>query len=230
MGGIDPQSGDRRARPRGVPLSVVLPLVALAAIVASVTLLLVSRNTAPALPDNAQTSSVTGFDGQVLEPISEAPSLGGLRNYLGDRVSLASYRGKAVFLTFLYTHCPDVCPLITSKLHNTLARLGPNRDRQVQIVAISVDPHGDTPKAVAAFLKAHEMTGQMKYLIGGPGQLAPVWKSWNVGTSRDARNPELVAHTALVYGISASGKLVTIYPDSFQPSQIIHDLPRLLQE
>ena len=101
---------------------------------------------------------------------------------------------------------------------------------QVGFRSVSVDPRGDNPETVAAFLKAHEMTGRMKFLIGSAAQLAPVWKSWNVGSTRDAGNPELVAHTALVYGVSASGKLVTIYPENFQPGQIVHDLPKLLQE
>lgn len=229
----EPKAKDPAATPkrsRGVPLSLVLPLVALAAIVASVTVLLVSNHSTQALPGNAQSKSVTGYDGQVLEPLKPAPSFGGLRNYLGEPVSLAAYRGKAVLVTFLYTHCPDICPLITSQLHNTLEKLGPFRDRQVQIVAVSVDPRGDNPQTVAAFLKAHEMTGRMKFLIGSAVQLGPVWKSWNVGSTRDAGNPELVAHTALVYGVSASGKLVTIYPENFQPGQIVHDLPKLLQE
>jgi protein SCO1 len=232
MSSDEPKSKDTSARPRpkGVPLSLVLPLVALAAIVASVTVLLISHRSTPQLPGNAQTKSVTGYDGQVLEPIRDAPSLGPLRNYLGEKVDLASYRGKAVFVTFLYTHCPDICPLITSQLHNTLEKLGPDRDKQLQVVAVSVDPRGDNPRTVAAFLKAHEMTGRMKFLIGSAAQLGPVWKKWNVGSTRDAGDPELVSHSALIYGISASGKLVTIYPDSFQPKEIVHDLPKLLAE
>ena len=59
-------------------------------------------------------------------------------------MNLAGYRGKAVFVTFLYTHCPDVCPLIASQLHNALSRLG-SKAGQVQLVAVSVDPRGDTP-------------------------------------------------------------------------------------
>ena len=43
-----------------------------------------------------------------------------LRNYLGRRVTLAQYRGKAVLVTFLYTNCPDICPLIASNLRVAL--------------------------------------------------------------------------------------------------------------
>jgi len=42
-------------------------------------------------------------------------------------------------LTFIYSHCPDVCPLIVSQLRNSLLKLGTQSSR-VQIVAVSVDP------------------------------------------------------------------------------------------
>ena len=92
-------------------------------------------------------------------PPKPAPPLA-LDNYLGTPVNLASYRGKAVLVTFLYTHCPDVCPLIASKLHTALDRRCPPRaQRRSQIIAVSVDPRGDTPTTVAQFLAAHQMTG-----------------------------------------------------------------------
>jgi protein SCO1 len=224
-----PRTQGRSGMPRSVPLSVFFPMVALAAVVATVTVLLFHHPESQPLPGNVHSKSVTGFEGQLLSPRKPAPSVGGLRNYLGERVNLADYLGKAVFVTFLYTHCPDICPLMTAQLHNTLALLGPYRSRQLQIVAVSVDPKGDTRATVGQFLRAHQMTGRMKYLIGSAEQLGPVWEAWNVGSTIDAADPELVAHTALIYGISASGKLTTIYPENFHPQQIVHDLPKLLQ-
>jgi cytochrome oxidase Cu insertion factor (SCO1/SenC/PrrC family) len=96
-------------------------------------------------------------------------------------------------------------------------------------VIVSVDPHGDTRAAVAQFMRLHELAGEAKYLIGSAAQLGAVWKEWNIGSQADADNPALVAHTALVYGISGhSGKLTTIYPANFTPSEIVHDLPKLV--
>lgn len=215
---------------RGIPLSVVLPLIVIAAVVASATVLIATHHTSQALPGNVHSASVSGYFGESLSPRKMAPSVGGLRNYLGEKVDLAAYRGKAVFVTFLYTRCPDVCPLMTAELHNTLEQLGPARSKQLQIVAISVDPHHDNRQAVARFLRLHGMSGRMKYLIGNAEQLGPVWEAWNVGSEPDSVNPEFVAHSALIYGIAASGRLTTIYPENFKPNQIIHDLPKLLEE
>jgi protein SCO1/2 len=141
---------------------------------------------------------------------------------------LAADRGKAVFVTFLYAHCPDVCPLIASNLHNTYARMPPAMRSHVAIVAVSVDPRGDTPGTVAAFVRQHQLTGEAKYLLGSATQLGRVWEAWKVGSQADAGRPDQVSHTALIYGISASGKVTTIYSANFEPKQIIHDVPSLL--
>jgi protein SCO1/2 len=209
------RSGGRRA--------LLLPGLVGLVILGGVTALLAGGSSKLQAPGGASAS----FEGGVLNPIEPAPSLSTLRDYQGQPVSLASYRGKAVFVTFLYTHCPDACPLIAADLHTALLQLGARASR-VQLIAVSVDPRGDTPRAVADFLKEHGLTGQMQYLVGSGRELAPVWSAWHVGSSRDVGNPELVNHTALVYGVSAGGKLTTIYPAGFSPSQIVHDVRGLL--
>ncbi len=80
---------------------------------------------------------------------------------------------------------------------------------------------------MAAFLRAHALTGRMEYLLGSAGELGPVWAAWNVGSQRDSGRPELVAHSALVYGIGASGRLTTVYNADFNPADVIHDVPLL---
>ena len=205
---------------------VVPALVLLLAIVAALSFALFKGSTKPTLPDGAQQSApASGFDGTLALPARQAPAID-LRDYLGKRVTLAEYRGKAVLVTFLYANCPDVCPLIASNLRVALNLLG-KRASQAQVIAVSVDPRGDTLAAVARFVRAHEMVGRMQYLIGSPSELARTWKAWSVGSKREVGQPDLVAHDALVYGIDASGRLTTIYPASFEPSEIAHDVPRL---
>jgi protein SCO1/2 len=211
-------------------LRIALPIAVIAAILAVVTLLLVGGSSKPPLPGNAGTARSAAFDGLTLQPPQPAPPLNTLQNYDGSSFDLASERGKAVFVTFLYTHCPDVCPLIAANLHNAYARMAPAVRVRVAIVAISADPRGDSAGAVAAFVREHQLTGQARYLIGSAGQLAPVWEAWKVGSQRDSANPKLVNHSALVFGIGASGKIYTIYAANFTPDQIIHDAPPLLRQ
>jgi protein SCO1 len=164
----------------------------------------------------------TGFQGLVIKPQKAAPALA-LRNYTGTPVNLASFRGKAVLLTFVYTHCPDVCPLIVSNLAAAQRQLGARAGR-VQIIAVTVDPKNDTAGAVRRFLVERDAAGHMDYLIGTRRQLLPVWKAWGVAVDVNKyENTE--AHSALVFGITPQGKIAVVYSSNFTPAQIVHDVP-----
>ncbi len=215
------------AAPRGPLRQFVLPTLAILALLGIGAALLSGGSAKQSLPGGASSAHAANFDGALLSPLRPAPGLSTLRNYRGQLVNLASFHGRAVFVTFLYTHCPDVCPLIASQLHVAYTQLGA-RARDVQLIAVSVDPRGDTRASVSAFLREHELTGKMLYLIGSAHELAPVWSAWHVGSAQDAGNPEFVNHSALVYGISATGKLTTIYPANLKPDEIVHDVPELL--
>jgi protein SCO1/2 len=210
-------------RRRGIDPRVLLALVVLVVIAGGVALL-----TTGGTPQttSAQAKQADYRAEGLLSPVTTAPPLA-LRNYLGQPVNIDSYRGKAVLVTFLYTNCPDVCPLITSNLRVAQNLMGKQVSSKAQVIAVSVDPRGDTPKAVAAFLARHGMTGRMQYLVGSAHELARVWHAWGVGSERDAEQPQFINHTGLIYGITASGKRTTVYAASFQPSDIAHDVPIL---
>lgn len=221
--GGPPQDGPRGG---GLSLRMMLVLAAIVAVAGGVALLSTSS-------PSTRPSSVLGqgvgsarFSGSVITPPKPELPLR-LRNYKGEPVNIAQYRGRAVLLTFLYTKCPDVCPLIASNLGVALDMLTPAQAAKAQVIAVSVDPRGDTPAAVAAFLARHGMTGRMQYLIGSARELAHVWKTWGVGSEQDAQQPQFINHTGLVYGLSASGKVTTLYAASFLPREVAHDVPLL---
>jgi protein SCO1/2 len=209
---------------RGLDPRLLLSLVVLVVIAGGVALLTIGGTSSTATSGGARQLKLDAAG--VLTPVAAAPPLA-LRSYLGQRVNIDAYRGKAVLVTFLYTHCPDVCPLITSNLRVALNTMGPTLAAKTQIIVVSVDPRGDTPKAVAAFLARHAMTGRMQYLIGSAAELARVWKAWGVGSLRDSQHPELVEHSGLVYGITGSGRRLAIYAANFEPTAIAHDVPIL---
>jgi protein SCO1 len=212
--------------PGGSWAKAIPALALLLVIVAGLSFVLFRGSSSSRLPGGARTAPAAGgMLGTLALPVRAAPPID-LRNYLGAPVTLAQYRGRAVLVTFLYTNCPDVCPLIAANLRVALNMLGA-RAAGAEVIAISVDPRGDTPAAVARFLRAHEMTGRMQYLIGSASELARTWSAWSVGSSREVGRPNLVAHSALVYGIDAAGRLRTIYPAGFEPGEIAHDVPRL---
>ena len=148
-------------RKQGISLRVLSWLALLIAIAGAAAVLSIgTSNSSTSLAKDAS------FEAEgVLSPQRPAPPLA-LRNYLGQPVNIDQYRGKAVLVTFLYTNCPDICPLITSNLRVAQNLMGKAAAAKSQIIAVSVDPRGDTPQAVAQFLARHGMTGRMQYLLG----------------------------------------------------------------
>ena len=156
-----------------------------------------------------------------------------LKDQHGAVVSMSALRGKVVALTFLYTHCPDACPLITEMMHKAYGRLGATA-RRVALVAVSVDPRGDTPEAVRTFLGAHHVEQELTYLTGSFAELKAVWGSYYIGTeardftpkvtSKGPRSPELVGHSALVYVIDPRGEIRVILPSNFDPNDLVTDV------
>jgi protein SCO1/2 len=165
-----------------------------------------------------------GLQGLVLRPAKPAPGLA-LRDYTGRPVRLASLRGRAVFVTFVYTHCPDVCPLIVASLATAQRQLA-RRASEVRILAVTVDPRRDTPTAIRAFLSARDAVGRMDYLIGSPAQLTRVWKRWDVAVTTGAQR-FTAGHSSVIYGITGTGRMAVVYPSNVTPAQIEHDAPLL---
>jgi protein SCO1/2 len=64
----------------------------------------------------------------------------------GKKVSLRQELddGRPVVLSFIFTSCTTVCPMLTANLAQLQRRLGPAR-AQVHLVSISIDPEFDTP-------------------------------------------------------------------------------------
>jgi protein SCO1/2 len=165
------------------------------------------------------------------------PAPPGLAGRPAPRIRLADARGGAFdtrtlagrpyLVTFLYTNCPDVCPLIGDEVRQALADLGPAA-RRVAAVAVSVDPRGDTPAAVRTWLARHREPPQFHYLVGATAQLAPVWHAW-YAAPQIAGDPQS-AHTAIVWLVGADGRLAAKVSAgvAFDPRGLAHDLRALL--
>ncbi|HEY3961138.1 MAG TPA: SCO family protein [Gaiellaceae bacterium] len=154
-------------------------------------------------------------------PAKTAP-LFTLHDDTGRAVSLASRRGGYTLVTFLYTHCPDVCPLIAANLNKALQELPKTN---VNVLAVSVDPKGDTPATVRAYVKAKHLVPRFHYLIGTKAQLAPIWKAYDVAAV--AANKSVVNHVAYTVLIDPNGKERLFYDAQVHAADVVHDLRTL---
>lgn len=130
----------------------------------------------------------------------------------GASVRLSSLRPSAVALAFLYTHCPDTCPLTAEEFRQTQEKLGSDASKVV-FVAVSVDPVNDTPASVRDFTAAHRLAKNWHYLIGSDAALRVVWTEYAVRGGLDATGH--VAHSDAIYLIDGKGnERVLLHSDS----------------
>ena len=106
------------------PLSVALPY--------RLSLLFVSLISSIALTACSSPDTILGTELTARETATSFT----LTNQLAQPVSLTDYRGKVVVLTFLYTSCPDICPVTTAKIREADDLLGDDAE-EVAIVAVS---------------------------------------------------------------------------------------------
>jgi protein SCO1/2 len=147
-----------------------------------------------------------------------------LRDQNGRKISLASQRGRFVFITFLYTHCPDVCPLIATHLSDALERF-PAARRTSTVLAVSTDPRRDTPAAAREFVRSHALVPEFHFLVGNKRELARVWKAYHVAV---IPGKEIVGHTNLILLLDRRGRERLLYDSRTKPSAFNHDLRVLM--
>jgi protein SCO1 len=164
------------------------------------------------------TGRETGLDGALLPPGVRAADFR-LHDQDGRLATMRAYRGRDVVVTFMYSTCPDTCPLTAQQIRGALDQLG----RAVPVLAISVDPRADTPAHVRRFLAAQRMAGRMRYLTGTSAELAPVWRAYGIQPQGTG-----FTHTAATLLVDATGlQRVGYTADQLTPEALAHDLRAL---
>ena len=189
------------------------------------------------------------LSGAIIDPPMPAADFT-LHDQSDQPVRLSSFRGKVVVLTFLYTHCPDACPLITEKLHQAYGQLGPDVSRMA-ILAVTVDPERDTVPQVRAYSAQKDMLDKWHFLVGPARDVQPIWGAYGVvaaqpdqasgqgSTVVPAASPattpatggnSLVDHSAPIFLIDRSGQARVILDINFEPAELVQDVRVLLRE
>ncbi|ASS74099.1 SCO family protein [Tumebacillus algifaecis] len=79
-----------------------------------------------------------------------------LQNLAGQDVNFTDYNGKVRLVEFIYTNCPDICPITTAKMVNVQDDLK-KKDlfgSKIQFVSVTFDPEFDTPEVLQKHAEA----------------------------------------------------------------------------
>jgi len=92
-------------------------------------------------------------------------------NRTGEKVSLGQMRGKVFVAGYQYTDCPAGCLGLASVMKSLEEEFGD--DPQFRLVSISVNPAGDTPEKMDAWVKEKGIdSADWWFLTGDPGEIS----------------------------------------------------------
>ena len=76
-------------------------------------------------------------------------------------------RGSITVLGFIYTHCPDICPMTTHNMYLTEKEIKEDWYYDVRFVALSFDPDRDSPEVLKKFAEVRDLDFKNWTLLTG---------------------------------------------------------------
>lgn len=160
-----------------------------------------------------------GSDWKRLDANEPAPAFA-LTSQDGKRVSLKDFRGTAVVLTFIYTSCRDICPVLPQIIGRTDQVLSEAERKKVRFVGISIDPRRDTPEKLRSFMQSHNLSPERWTLLTGSlRQASKVADDYGIVAKPDLQGD--LVHNAVYVLIDPQGRLRTEFHGLFTPTQEI---------
>jgi protein SCO1/2 len=145
-----------------------------------------------------------------------------LTDQSGQPLSLSSLKGKVVAITFLDSHCKQLCPIEGDQLGQTQRSLGTSNP--MTLLVVSVAPATDTPDSERAFASAHHWSGDWHWLNGPPAQLATIWKQYSIAVQNA---PDDVLHSSVLYLVDRDGFERAGWAAGLEPNLLVHDVQLL---
>lgn len=130
-----------------------------------------------------------------------------LTDQFGKRVSLRSFRGKVVVVSFNDPKCTTICPLTTTALLHAKELLGPAAGA-VQLLGIGANPAATQVKWVRAYSQAHGMMQEWRFLTGSLPELKRVWRAYGI-EAQVFRGQ--IDHTPATFVVDARGRESRLY-------------------
>ena len=100
-----------------------------------------------------------------------------LKDMNNGTITQKSFDGPLTAIFFGFTHCPDVCPMTLNKMDIVLSKLK-NKNKDVKLFFISVDPQRDTPEVIKNYLSSFD--NNFIGITGNPEKIFLLSQSWGI--------------------------------------------------
>jgi len=143
-------------------------------------------------------------------------------------------KGDVVVLGYIYTHCPDVCPMTTANMKKVRQQLDAPND--VQFVTVTFDPLRDTPSVMAQYSETYGvddtnwmfLTGDTTTVNAMMRRIGISHRITDTTTTSDGEAIYFISHSDLVTLIDREGRIRQHYSGSRTPPEIlVEDINKL---
>ena len=114
-------------------------------------------------------------------------------------------KDKVVVINFIYTSCPDTCPLETARLTEVQAILGDRVGRDIFIYSISIDPARDTPQVLREYADRYQAGPGWTFLTGSEDDITLLRKKLGLYVDPVEDNP-FNHNLSLIIGNQTTGR------------------------
>ena len=137
-------------------------------------------------------------------PAKPAPEFT-LADQNGHTMSLSDFRGHAVVLEFMDSHCTDICPIVSQEFVDAYHDLGAAASHAV-FIAINVNANHAAVSDVAAFSQEHQLDTipNWHFFTGSMADLQPVWNSYGIVVQVPSPTADIV-HSSFIFFIDPQG-------------------------
>ena len=178
--------------------------VGLALVVAGLGAVVVRVHTANAEPFATGVMEVAAE----LTRVSDVAPAVSLTDQFGREISLASFRGRPVIVTFAFAHCETVCPLIVADVLAARRRID---GVPPPVLIVTLDPWRDTPSRLESIASSWRLDADAHVLSGPPDAVERTLNAWRVPRTRNQRTGD-ISHPSIVYIVNAEGRITYVVP------------------
>lgn len=146
-----------------------------------------------------------------LQPVNLYDAAGTWRDHAGRRLSLESWRGRSTVLTFAYTSCEKMCPVVVDVLAEALAHV-PDARQRARVAVVSFDPATDTAARMRGWLAEQDVAARGWRMLTTDEAAALRDLAGRVGFSFERRSPGLFKHNTVIAVTGGEGRLRARWP------------------
>ena len=143
-----------------------------------------------------------------------------------ETVAFNSFQNKLLVLSFIFTNCPEACPMQTLKLKRTQDALNETDFNAIHFLSISIDPDRDTPKALSDYAAQFNANlNHWTFARVSDQDLTYFSNSISLGLNKS----DNLDHKMLVLLINKQGEILQYYAGTrFDPKRLASDLQSLI--